>query len=95
MDARRDVARAFRAARRDNAADSVTAALEREFGLSYDAAYEAAKVAIAEAAGWLRQRSSPALAGDPFLLAGEWAARLIEDFGPFEAAKPSSSPTHT
>jgi len=77
-----EIARAIRAAQRDNARDCVTAALELECGLSRESAHWAAGIAVEALAGWLRQRSSSVLAGDPFVLASEWAARLVEEFTP-------------
>jgi hypothetical protein len=64
-----EIARAARAARRDNATDRVVAALTL-FGLPYEGSRHVADTAIEAIAGWLRER-------------GELqAATLVESFDP-------------
>jgi hypothetical protein len=40
------------------------------------------RVAVLAVAGWLRVHSSPTLRGDPFILAAEWAAKVVEREAP-------------
>lgn len=82
-DARGDLAREARALARDNAQDAVERVIRAQVaGVTHAEAWPLAEAVVTELASWFRQRSSPTLNGDPFILASEWAARLLEEFTP-------------
>lgn len=75
------IAREARALRRDNAKDATTRAIRVAVpDLDHESASYLSEAVIAELSAWFRQRSSPTLTGDPFILAADWAAALLEDF---------------